>query len=440
MGVDSLISLDEHVMADKAVRYLALHDKVEEAESVKKNDFEKASHKNDVDSMHMLEEDLTEYYFQNDVDMVYCTNSTSACGLLRKYYKPKFIIQDEAAVTNIPDAATPLSAYHESVELLVQAGDYKQHHPMSTSKGFNEHLPVLLKSLFEMALVNDLYTAAFVMLVNQFRMHSQIADFPNREFYGGKLINGPQVDIESPQWKTMSKFLHTSKVHNGRRRLAVDCSDGHSHLPEGSTSHANEMEADRLIRFIKAACGEVPPPGGVSLTPADFLVLAFYQSQLRLIRNKATLLGVGSAEVRLEMLNTRVVQGGEGRFVMASFAKNIPGKPLSLGFLTESQGLCVTLTRAKEAIILFGNFLGWAQRLVDRAPSLTMQHGNMKTFGNLVGDLKVKGDIMSSGDFSRWSNQELEGKQPRPEFDTLLDYSNVKGKSKRVSRWGNLES
>jgi hypothetical protein len=203
VDVDSPISLDEHIMVDKAVRYLALHDKVERAEGVKKNDLEKASHKNDVDSMHMLEEDLTEYYFQNDVDMVYCTNSTSASGLLRKYYKPKFIIQDEATVTTVPDAATPLGAYHESVELVVQAGDPKQHHHMSTSKGFNEHLPVLRKSLFEMALVNSMFTASFVTLMNRFRTHPEIAD------------------VRKPRWRSLGQRRdHAQRPRDGPKARA----------------------------------------------------------------------------------------------------------------------------------------------------------------------------------------------------------------------------
>lgn len=77
--------------------------------------------------------------------MVFCTNSTSAQGLLPKYYRPNFILQDDAADMNVPEAATPLAAFVESVELLVQAGNNYRKRPQPASQGFNEHLDMLLK-------------------------------------------------------------------------------------------------------------------------------------------------------------------------------------------------------------------------------------------------------------------------------------------------------
>jgi len=65
-------------------------------------------------------------------------------GFLCKYYQAKFILQDNAAEIHVPEAATPIAAFIETVELLVQAGDRTQQRPKPSSQGFNQHLDMLL--------------------------------------------------------------------------------------------------------------------------------------------------------------------------------------------------------------------------------------------------------------------------------------------------------
>jgi len=123
-GLGVLNAGPRHPMAATAQQYLDLRIKVQIADGVRQStDFQKASHEADVDGLRLLEEECTEYYLQNEVDMVFCTNVTSVQGLLRKYYRPSFILQDNAAEISVPEAATTLAAFGESVELLVQAGD-----------------------------------------------------------------------------------------------------------------------------------------------------------------------------------------------------------------------------------------------------------------------------------------------------------------------------
>jgi hypothetical protein len=107
--------------------------------------------------MNVLEEECSAYYLQNEVDMVFCTNEKSAQGLLSKYFRPTFILQDNATEINVPEAATPLAAFIDSVELLVQAGDRTQQRPKPASQGFNEHLGLLLKSPMDLMLVNEMF-------------------------------------------------------------------------------------------------------------------------------------------------------------------------------------------------------------------------------------------------------------------------------------------
>jgi hypothetical protein len=394
-----------HPMANEASKFLSLRQEVAAAQKKKPaNREEKNTRAKMIAELTDLDEECSAYYLRNEVDMVFCTNCMSASGILPKHYRPRYILQDEAALANIPEAATPLAAFIEWVELLVQACDHKQHSLMISSLGFNEFADLLLTSLVEVALVSDLYKETFVILDLQYRMHPQLAEFPNVQFYNGKILNSPGLDKGSKKWITLRDFMQKSKTYNGRRRLAIDCSEGYSFLPEGSTSHANHFEADAMMSFIHGAVNHPPPEGGEALVLADFLVLAFYQSQLRLLVQKARGLnipagssaGSESTGVRLQMLSTRVVQGGEGRFVLLAFTKKILNHPMSLGFLADPRGLGVAITRAQEALVLFGNFGGWVENLRQGHTAFTYKGTNGRALGSLVKSLWEKGDIVGN--------------------------------------------
>jgi hypothetical protein len=118
----------------------------------------------DIDTMNVLEEECSAYYLQNEVDMVFCTNGKSAQGLICRYYQPKFILQDNAAEINVPEAATPIAAFVQTVELLIQAGDRTQQRAVPASQGFNELLDMLLKSPMDLISVNSLFERACIEL------------------------------------------------------------------------------------------------------------------------------------------------------------------------------------------------------------------------------------------------------------------------------------
>jgi hypothetical protein len=149
----------EHPMATKAQEYLHLLTKLQIAKQT-----QRASHKEHNDSLHVLEEACSAYYLQNEVDMVFCINGKSAQGLLRKHYRPTFILQGNAAEINVPEAATPIAAFIQTVELLVQAGDRTQQRAVPASQGFNEHLDMLLKSPMDLISVNSLFERTCIEL------------------------------------------------------------------------------------------------------------------------------------------------------------------------------------------------------------------------------------------------------------------------------------
>jgi hypothetical protein len=122
------------------------------------------AHRKLISDLEELEEKCAEYYLRKEVHMTFCTSSISAYGLLQRYYKPRFILQDDATDTSILDAVTSLAAFVELVELLILAGDHKNYSPKVLFYGFNEFADLLRRPLSELTLVNDLFKASFIEL------------------------------------------------------------------------------------------------------------------------------------------------------------------------------------------------------------------------------------------------------------------------------------
>jgi superfamily I DNA and/or RNA helicase len=79
----------------------------------------------------------------------------------------------------------PLHQAGPKLEKLVLIGDHKQLPPTVISRN-----PALARSLFQRLAEAPRGGAEPVMLLEQRRMHSLIAEFPNASFYGSRLANG----------------------------------------------------------------------------------------------------------------------------------------------------------------------------------------------------------------------------------------------------------
>ncbi|KAI7228669.1 hypothetical protein KC330_g7815 [Hortaea werneckii] len=112
---------------------------------------------------------LTSYFLQHAVDIVFCTNSSSAQGMLRKWYKPKILLSDNLTTCSIPDGATPIGAFQEHIERWTMAGDYPEQKPFLASQCCNEWASILLQSLFQWTVEPRLDNSFFVELRTQYR-------------------------------------------------------------------------------------------------------------------------------------------------------------------------------------------------------------------------------------------------------------------------------
>ncbi|KAI7213604.1 hypothetical protein KC333_g6486 [Hortaea werneckii] len=121
---------------------------------------------------------LTSYFLQHAADIVFCTNSSSAQGMLRDWYRPKILLSDDLATCSIPDGATPVGAFKEHIEHWTLAGEYPGHKPFLASEGFNEWARILLQSLFKWTVESRLDNNFFVELGAQYRMDHHLEPVP----------------------------------------------------------------------------------------------------------------------------------------------------------------------------------------------------------------------------------------------------------------------
>lgn len=373
------------------------------------------------------EDQLTAYFLQHVVDIVFSTNSSSVHGILRDWYRPKVLLSDELATCSIPDGATPVGGFKEHIEHWTMAGDHQQQKPVVASKGRNEWSDILHKSLFEWTVELKLIDNFFVKLRIQHRMHPQLSD-PLSIWYKDDDGNALLQDHESTSnrsdiWDRLNSFLSNlgAACFQGRRRLCIDVSgfndDGELIKSEKQgTSFTNEFEADVVATLIQGLLNykstpEHPLPGR-DLTQADFLVLSPYKAQCHLIRQKFFRNGINTKGGLVTCTSTRAIQGGDGEIVISSMTRTNPDKANDVGFLAEDGLQCVANSRAKKALICVGNFIAWMEYQQDpgrggrkkgvKQGIFDVDNGACSKFGQLLRHIRSHGDIIDYGNFSSW--------------------------------------
>ncbi len=281
-----------------------------------------------------LEERAVSRILKN-AQVICVTNSTAGSELL-KSEKFEFAVIDEATQSTEPSTLIPIL----KAKRVIMAGDHKQLPPTV----LNEEAVrgSLSKSLFERLI--ELYGDRIrVMLEVQYRMNEEIAEFPNREFYDGKLKAAEYVKRRTiadliPSLSTLA-FIKADKP-----LIFIDTAYDNTGLFEerkrwGSTSRENEGEA----RLVKAIAERLLDAG---IRAEDIAVISPYDDQVALIR---MLLDVEGLEIK----TVDGFQGREKEVVIVSFVRS--NKSGDIGFLRDLRRLNVSITRAKRKLIMIGN-------------------------------------------------------------------------------------
>ena len=364
-----------------------------------------------------LEEHVWDKRFLQECDIVLCTNSSAAHEMLMEYWRPSIVIMDEAALSSLPDAATPLAAFKESLRHIILAGDHKQQGAPTLSKGASETYTEAAHSLFDQLQSSAEGTCDKVMLKLQHRMKDSFSRMVSEVWYDGKLQDHTSLANESALERTIKKGLRNlGKPWTGRMRIGVDVSGGDvfHEKDDGSPSLINREEAAMLVSHVQWLLSLVPPQNGRRVTPADILVISPYGGQMVELRKRLAANGIRDVTV----MNSAMVQGSERNIVLLSVVRNLPNEPDSLGFVSESKQACVNFSRVKEYMVTFGNFIEWMQATRNPDSKLGQNtSGKQRDFAKVVKDHNARDDL-----FTRKQLQDLHNALPANEEHAITKY------------------
>lgn len=286
-----------------------------------------------IDDAKTIEEEIAREIIEN-ADVILSTNSSAALEFIKDIDFDVAVI-DEATQATIPSVLIPIA----KAKRFVLAGDHKQLPPTVLS----EKAKGLSETLFEKLIVK--FPRNSKMLEVQYRMNEKLMEFPNREFYGGRLkadesvrkITLADLGISEPNFgkpwdeildpKEPLVFVDTSK-----------CSNKWERQRKGSFSRENPLEA----KIIKEIVEKMLKMG----VKAEWIgVVTPYDDQVDLL---SSLLGDA-----VEVNTVDGYQGREKEVIIISFVRS--NRSGDLGFLTDLRRLNTALTRAKRKLICVGD-------------------------------------------------------------------------------------
>jgi superfamily I DNA and/or RNA helicase len=204
----------------------------------------------------------------------------------------------------------------------------------------------LLCSVFELLFADAARNQRLVRLKHQFRMPQVIANFASQHFYENQLYTVHPEKVSSATHH--DPLFHSPLAVINTADLAVA---GHREVQKlkaehwGGKGYINTIEA-RIISSLAAYYEQIN---------AQWIIIVPYRAQaqhiIELIQNQFQATGI-SWEDRISTVDA--FQGSECEKVIYGFTRsNTHGK---IGFLAELRRLNVALTRAKEQLIVIGDF------------------------------------------------------------------------------------
>ena len=269
----------------------------------------------------------------NSVHMVMTTLGTAGSRTLEGLDKFEVVVVDEAAQSVEPSS---LAALRLGSKHAVLVGDPQQ-------------LPATIfnvsgrGSKFDRSLFQRLEEAGqpVYMLNQQYRMHPAISHFPRHIFYGGDLMDGPNV--QKPDYgDPLSSILHQRlPILKPFMILDLDSSE-----ERGGTSLANPSEAQLCVSVYR----QLQQASGGESAKSRVAVITPYAQQRRLLESLfREALGPDYAKW-VEVNTVDGFQGREANIVLFS-AVRASGSS-GIGFLSDVRRMNVALTRAKHYLIV----------------------------------------------------------------------------------------
>lgn len=265
-------------------------------------------------------------------DVVCATNSVAGSDILANF-KFDVVFIDEANQSTEPSTLISLVKGKK----FIMAGDYLQLPPTVVNEKIANCLSL---SLFERLI--RLYGEKIVGFLSiQYRMPEEILEFPNKNFYQGRIVSQKNVAkrrlseiVNNFQLKDDIIF----KIINPSEPICFVNLESQEEKFSGGTSYFNEKEA-KLVSILFEELKKI------GLEEKDIGIISPYADQVKLLKNLI------NASVEIKTVDG--FQGREKEVIILSLVRANEEK--QIGFLKEKRRLNVALTRAKRKLIVIGN-------------------------------------------------------------------------------------
>ncbi|KAG6997708.1 hypothetical protein G7Y79_00038g074670 [Physcia stellaris] len=223
-------------------------------------------------------EDLTAQMMERvyDDSWLVFTTPQNAVTVAKAGWKPSVAVNEEAGTIIIADLLVVLMAF-PSLIALFGFGDPRQLPPTLLAAMFNE----MLNSAGISMLANWVDKKnSFNFLNVQYRMNPEIADFPNRQFYDGTMMNHPCTLVDNAIRRAARAISldFGIKGPNGKGSCVrvVDVPLSCSRIEAGGTSLLNYAHVEAIRDELRLALEK-------GVDPKDIAVLVWYAGQKGLV-------------------------------------------------------------------------------------------------------------------------------------------------------------
>jgi superfamily I DNA and/or RNA helicase len=176
-------------------------------------------------------------------------------------------------------------------------------------------------------------------------MNSVIGEFVNREIYSkeGFVLDSSAVDDSQKQANI--------GMYENKPLVWIDADKNHYGLEEGRRSKFRPMEADLLIEQVKNVLKKDPNK--------TIGVISFYKKQVEYLEKHIKEQLNDTQQLQVEIGTVDAFQGKEFDIVFLSCVRantvDIENQRLRIGHLQDRSRLCVSLTRAKQLLVVIGD-------------------------------------------------------------------------------------
>lgn len=183
----------------------------------------------------------------------------------------------------------------------------------------------------------------YYLLDTQYRMHPEIAAYPNSTFYQNQLFNSEHVVLRktlfpSQPWATgwMEPYAFINVL--GTEMVLSKHNPSLQNIPEARA-------VCQVALFLSTAAAQ---------ESRNITILTFYSAQVHCIQQQLASRSSSHGSIRhIRVMTVDSFQGSESDIVLISFVRSNAGH--RIGFLKDFQRLNVALTRAKYSLIICGS-------------------------------------------------------------------------------------